>query len=468
MGVFKGSMSYVRFFAGKTDKNLSVYEKSIVSRAFIPLTPNADMSIGWVDAADPYGPNHSIPYNAYAFGDLVVLAYRKDTHSVPKHILREEVRKRLEKIKEEEGADKEFNRAFLKAVDAAVLNELRAKSLPKSKVIPLVWNTKTGEVKVFGTGTAVYENVIPLFERTFEVRADSAEYGPQTQVLGLSPRETKTLNGIDSVKFFENLIEAKDPAANETVKPNYAGMQTVGDQFLTWLYFSLRENGMQKLGEDLGFKESDGVETVDFAIGPKAKLSAVDGTGAKVALAGAGLDSNQELLQAVQRGALINLLSLDIAVSNRVYSLTLKKDGSIASLKLPDLFTDPDEDGEQLQPEAGKKKKKRPTLPLEDILVLRETCVEEVEKVIHGLFKEFVRERLTRDWSRTAASIQASLSRELNTVGKTSVRSHDELLTEIAASSIDQAKDAVEVLKSFGLVSMTTPNGEVIRVTPQS
>lgn len=427
MGIFKGSMSYVRFFAGKPSKPLSEYEKSVNSRAFVPLTPDSDRSIGWVKSQDPFGASDQIPYNDYSFGDLVVLTYRKDVHTVPKHIIREEVKKRILQIMEEQKMEDPPNKASTKAIEASVLAELRAKSLPRSKLVPVIWNTSTGEVRVFGSTAFASEFVMSLFERTFEVRAELANYAGQSATVGLLPAELKSLNDLSKVNFLEEPILSLVPAG-EDVKPRFAEMTTVGDHFLTWLYFSLRDDGMEKLGEDLGFKEKDEVETVAFAIGPRAKLSTVDGTGAKVSLTGSGLDSNQELLQAVQRGALINLLSLDVLVSNRVYSLTLKSDGSVAGLKLPDLFTDPEEDSKE---QDGRKAKRKPTLPLEDILALRATCVDEVEKVVNGLLKAFLKERLSPErWAMTASMIKLSLILDL---GKTPDRSTTEALKAMVA-----------------------------------
>jgi len=181
----------------------------------------------------------------------------------------------------------------------------------------------------------------------------------------------------------------------------------LGAEFLTWLYFTIvDEGGALDVGDALPEAQrpppdDDGVSRVLFAIGKKATLKTVDAGGAKVSLNGAGLDDNGEILQAVRRGALIDVLALDMSLGQRVYSFTLRSDdGGFVGVKLPDLFSEPeDQDAMALRdPLAPAPKKRRPKLPLEDILALRMQCLEEVEAVIDALFARFVTRRLARAW----------------------------------------------------------------------
>lgn len=196
----------------------------------------------------------------------------------------------------------------------------------------------------------------------------------------------------------------------------------LGTEFLTWLYFTIvEEGGSLDLGDALPEavrppKDEDGKSLVLFAIGKKAVLKTVDAGGARVALSGAGLDDNGEILQAVRRGALIDTMSLDMSLGHRVYSFSLRADdGGVWGIKLPDLFSEPeDQDAGVHDPLAPPKKKRRPKLPLEDILALRMQCLDELEAVVDALFARFITRRVARAWhTEDVATIRKTVSKGL-------------------------------------------------------
>jgi hypothetical protein len=174
----------------------------------------------------------------------------------------------------------------------------------------------------------------------------------------------------------------------------------LGPEFLTWLYFTLLENEFHlTMGTEVSTLKDSDDKSVQFAIGKRVALASLEAAAAKVGLSGPGLDDNGEVLHAVRRGALIDTLSLEMSIGSRVYAFTLRgSDGSVASLKLPDLFSEPEEDDLVVDPLEPQKKKRRPKLPLEDILALRMQCADEVEEVIDALFARFVTRRLARAW----------------------------------------------------------------------
>lgn len=178
----------------------------------------------------------------------------------------------------------------------------------------------------------------------------------------------------------------------------------LGPEFLTWLYFTLLEEELE-LSLPAAFpKDTPDDETlVGFAIGKRAALRALDASGARVALSGGGLDDCGELLQAIRRGALLEVLSLEVAIQSRVYAVTLRADdGGLVGVKLPDLFSEPDEspDPTVAPPDPLGKKPRKPKLklPLEDVLALRMQCLSELEGVLDALFAQFVTRRLARAW----------------------------------------------------------------------
>lgn len=168
---------------------------------------------------------------------------------------------------------------------------------------------------------------------------------------------------------------------------NPADKVFLGPEFLTWLYFFL---------EDVGFEVVVEGETVRFAMGKRAMLKVLDASGSRVSVSGPDLDDSGELLHAVRRGALIEVLTLQMALGERVYDLALSgMDGGI-TLKVPNLFTkdDPESDDDD-QPDAQPRSRRADA---GDVLDLRMMCLDEVEGVLDDLFRRFVTRRLARAW----------------------------------------------------------------------
>ena len=109
-----------------------------------------------------------------------------------------------------------------------------------------------------------------------------------------------------------------------------------------------------------------------------------------------------------------------MSLGHRVYGFTLNaNDGGLSGVKLPDLFSEPeDQDAATLDPTGlfgpKAKPKRRPKLPLEDILALRMQCLDELESVLNALFARFVTRRLARAWhTEDVAAIRRQVAKGL-------------------------------------------------------
>ena len=176
----------------------------------------------------------------------------------------------------------------------------------------------------------------------------------------------------------------------------------LGPEFVTWLYFTiLEEGGHIDVSSAFTDDTPEDDRIIEVQVGKRAQLKSIDASGARVSLAGPGLDDSGEILQAIRRGALLDVLSLEMSIQSRVYAFSLKADdGGLVSVKLPDLFSEPDEDSGPIphDPLERKRQKRRPKLPLEDVLALRMQCLTELERVLDVLFERFVTRRLARAW----------------------------------------------------------------------
>jgi hypothetical protein len=212
MGALNGSMSYMRFLIeGDVPANPgSAFEKAIEGRKFTPLTPSAETpeSAGWVATEDPFAEGRPLTRDLFLFGDLVVISYREDKWAIPRPLVKREVQKRIQKIIEDEKKDPDdIGKAFVKAVEAAIISELKQKSYPRSKVVDIVWDMGRGEARVFGRGTVVTERVASLFERTFQVRIDPGSWAAKAFELDLSSRAMGVLERLSPGWLFPDSLK---------------------------------------------------------------------------------------------------------------------------------------------------------------------------------------------------------------------------------------------------------------------
>lgn len=216
MGALRGSLSYLRYLVDGDvpDNPGSLWEKALQSRRFLPLNPTSDTleSAGFVPLEAPFDDELSLTRDLFLFGELVAVAYREDRFAIPRPLLQRETKKRLEQIVREEKKDPDaLSRAFVKAVEASVLVELKAKTIPRSKVIDVVWDLPRKEVRAFGRGTVVTERLASLFERTFQVRVEMASYAARAFSLELGSRNQSVLEKLSPGWFFPDAYR-RDPS----------------------------------------------------------------------------------------------------------------------------------------------------------------------------------------------------------------------------------------------------------------
>ncbi len=121
----------------------------------------AEQGLGWVDAADPFGPNGPGP----SLGPFVVLGLRHDTRVVPPAVLR----RYLELARRARPADKPAPPSALKDLKDRVGAELRRRMPVTTRVVQVVWDTDTGVIWL-GAATNKWRQMFEdLFIKTFDL-----------------------------------------------------------------------------------------------------------------------------------------------------------------------------------------------------------------------------------------------------------------------------------------------------------
>lgn len=216
MGALRGSMSYLRFLVeGDAAKNPgTTYEKSIEARRFLPLSPTADVmeSAGWVPLEAPFDDEMPIGRDTFLFGELIAVTYREDKYTIPKALLQRHTKRAIDEIVKKEKRDPAtINRAFIKAVEARVLVELKSQTIPRSKLVDVIWDLPRKEARVFGRGTVATERVSSLFERTFQVRVELGSYPARAFTLEIGSRAQGVLEKLSPGWLFPDAIKV-DPS----------------------------------------------------------------------------------------------------------------------------------------------------------------------------------------------------------------------------------------------------------------
>lgn len=216
MGALKGSLSYLRFLVdGDVAKNAgTTYEKAIEARRFMPLSPTAETneSAGWVPMEAPFDDEMPIGRDSFLFGDLIAVAYREDKYAIPKALLQRHTRRAIEEIVKKEKRDPDsITRAFIKAVEMRVLIELKAQSIPRSKLVDVIWDIPRREIRVFARGTVATERLSSLFERTFQVRVELGSYPARAFALDIGSRAQGVLEKLSPGWLFPDAMK-QDPS----------------------------------------------------------------------------------------------------------------------------------------------------------------------------------------------------------------------------------------------------------------
>lgn len=204
MSILKGTINLTRFSVdGDVESNLETMIDSIGKRRFVPLSPTSDAvsSAGWVAFEAPFDDERVIDSPAFLFGERVVLGYREDKWAIDRALLKRETAKRVAQIIADEHKDPdEIGKAFVKAVEQAVLIELKAKSRPRTKIVQIEWLQK--QLRVFARGTIATERIAALFERTFTGAHVEQDHAP-TRAFRARPVGIEHIS-VDASPFFSS------------------------------------------------------------------------------------------------------------------------------------------------------------------------------------------------------------------------------------------------------------------------
>jgi len=211
VGVFRGTIQYTRFYVDGDLPNdwIGEFEASLQLRKFVPLHEDGNdlESQGFVLAQCPFAEDAELLNTHFYFENRVVLAFRRDTIRLPKAYMKELVKKRVDEQRHKLG--EEPSRKTIKAIEEAVIYELRRRVFPKSQIVDMCWDLERKELRLFGRGQSLIENFTKLFEQTFPMKLRQKSFAEQALGIELPLRSKGQLESLVPQELYQPIYRTE-------------------------------------------------------------------------------------------------------------------------------------------------------------------------------------------------------------------------------------------------------------------
>lgn len=177
MPVLKGAMGYSRFLVkGGQALSSDVIAEKLNMFKFRPLHPKGEdtETVGWCPYLSEYDYDKSIEVKDFMFDRKIILSLRMDAISLPKELLKSLVKKSIAAYAKD--YNKFPDRTVRKEIELAEALGLRARVLPKTKIIESIWCQNSEELRVFSRSKAQVDRYLELFQQTFMLRPERRDF----------------------------------------------------------------------------------------------------------------------------------------------------------------------------------------------------------------------------------------------------------------------------------------------------
>ena len=206
MGAFQGGLTYRQYQIKEklpTTWQAKV-QKGLVSNVAKPLDPEGELDrvIGWCSAHFILDTDMSL--DLCLQDPYLVVAMRVETIKIPSGLLKVQCEAEERKVK------RELKKEVLSRYERAEIREqvevrLRKRVLPTLKSFEVLWNTETGVVRFFTTNKSLNEELMDLFEDSFNLTLipDYAYTVAQSDELGLDQGALEALESVEPTPFVD-------------------------------------------------------------------------------------------------------------------------------------------------------------------------------------------------------------------------------------------------------------------------
>lgn len=148
--------------------------RGVRAHAFAPLDPAAegDRAVGWVSIADHDDADLRADklFFVGAGGEQLRLALRIDVLKPPPAEVRRQLARRAAALEAERGQP--LTRREKAALKEEIVRTLRQRTLPRVRVVDVVWNLDSGRLYLWSQTRSVNELFLDCFARSFALRLD--------------------------------------------------------------------------------------------------------------------------------------------------------------------------------------------------------------------------------------------------------------------------------------------------------
>lgn len=202
MGALQGTLTYKLFYLEEEvpDDFLQGVLERIRHRAFEPLDPDEEEEerYGWVPIENPL--RVEFEHFNVVFDHFINLGLRHDKYALPSALVKAHVAQseRDYMVQHDKERLSKFEKEDIKLM---VRKQLKARSLPRMKVIDMSWDFHSGRVRFFNQSAKTCELFQGLFEDTFGLKLYPANPYINARDLDLSPEQLERLSLVDPSVF---------------------------------------------------------------------------------------------------------------------------------------------------------------------------------------------------------------------------------------------------------------------------
>lgn len=204
MPILKGSLTYQRFRISD-EVNLSmdaIIEKMRLFKFRALDSRGFDQeSAGWCAYLNEYDHEKELEIKDILYDEKIVLTLRYDQMVLPKPLLKSLIKKSHKAYYDDH--KRWPDRTIKKELEQAIVQDLRSRMIPKTKIIEAVWSLESRELRIFSRSKTLVERFLDLFKATFLQKAYERDFTHEAYFFLASKNQSSLLDGYSYTPLFK-------------------------------------------------------------------------------------------------------------------------------------------------------------------------------------------------------------------------------------------------------------------------
>lgn len=200
MSLFKGSLTYARFFVeGELPEDFRErFMRSIRLRAMKPLVAEDDAleRSGWCMAGDPF--ELELNYETVFYNNFLNLGFRSDRWAIPAAMMKTKLKEAEQAYRDRKGRDR-LSKREKDELKEVVARKLRKHFVPVTRVMDFSWSLEEGVVRFFTQSQKPAAIMNELFTKTFGLKLVPEAPYTLARRLGLLDKHEKAWDALEGL-----------------------------------------------------------------------------------------------------------------------------------------------------------------------------------------------------------------------------------------------------------------------------